>query len=86
MYGYASPRGCESTLEEVAEGYLKELIDRNMLQLAKRNHFGRMKEFRMHDILHELAVDLCQNCFGVTYENKCRGPHQKDGCRWYCTN
>ncbi|KAM3196347.1 hypothetical protein ACQJBY_072179 [Aegilops geniculata] len=72
----------ESTLEEVAEGYLKELIDRNMLQLVKRNHFGRIKEFRMHDILRELAVDLCQkNCFGVTYENKYGGSHEKDGRR-----
>ena len=72
----------ESTLEEVAEGYLKELIDRNMLQLVKRNHFGRIKEFRMHDILRELAVDLCQkNCFGITYENKYGGSHEKDGRR-----
>ncbi|VAI69043.1 unnamed protein product [Triticum turgidum subsp. durum] len=79
--GFVEERG-ESTLEEVAEGYLKELIDRNMLQLVERNTFGRMKEFRMHDILRELAVDLCKkNCFGVTYENKCEGPHQKDGRR-----
>nr|UBY07552.1 NBS-LRR disease resistance protein [Dasypyrum villosum] len=76
--GFIEERG-ESTLEEVAEGYLKELIYRNMLQLVDRNDFGRMKKFRMHDILRELAVDLCQkNCFGVTDENKCRGPHQKD--------
>ncbi|VAH99130.1 unnamed protein product [Triticum turgidum subsp. durum] len=79
--GFIEERG-ESTLEEVAEGYLKELIDRNMLQLVERNTFGRMKGFRMHDILRELAVDLCQkNCFGVTYENKCGGSHQKDGRR-----
>ncbi|XP_037457155.1 disease resistance protein RPM1-like [Triticum dicoccoides] len=79
--GFIEERG-ESTLEDVAEGYLKELIDRNMLQLVTRNHFGRMKEFRMHDILRELAVDLCQkNCFGVAYENKCGRSHQKDGRR-----
>ncbi|KAM3206588.1 hypothetical protein ACQJBY_061978 [Aegilops geniculata] len=79
--GFIEERG-ESTLEEVAEGYLKELIDRNLLQLVERNTFGRMKEFRMHDILRELAVDLCQkNCFGVAYENKCGGSHHKDGRR-----
>ncbi|KAI4974551.1 hypothetical protein ZWY2020_047831 [Hordeum vulgare] len=72
----------DSTLEEVAEGYLKELIGRNMLQLVERNSFGRIKEFRMHDILRELAVDLCQkNCFGVAHEDKCGGAHQKDGRR-----
>ncbi|VAH99118.1 unnamed protein product [Triticum turgidum subsp. durum] len=71
--GFVEERG-ESTLEEVAEGYLKELVDRNMLQLIERNTFGRMKTFRMHDILRDLALDLCQkNCFGVTYDNKCEG-------------
>ncbi|KAM3196362.1 hypothetical protein ACQJBY_072187 [Aegilops geniculata] len=79
--GFIEERG-ESTLEEVAEDCLKELIDRNMLQLVERNSFGRMKKLRMHDLLRELAVDLCQkNCFGVTYENKCGGPYQKDGRR-----
>ncbi|XP_037459081.1 disease resistance protein RPM1-like [Triticum dicoccoides] len=79
--GFIEGRG-ESTLEEVAEGYLKELIDRNMLQLVERNNFGRMKRFRMHDILRELAVDLCQkNCFGTIYEDKCGGSLQMDGRR-----
>jgi disease resistance protein RPM1 len=72
-----------STMEEVAEGYLKELVHRNMLQLIMRNPFGRMKSFRMHDILRELAVGMCRKeCFGVTYEeDKCRGSLEKDGRR-----
>ncbi|KAF7018933.1 hypothetical protein CFC21_032167 [Triticum aestivum] len=79
--GFIEERG-ESTLEEVAEGYLKELIDRNMLELVKRNSFGRMKEFKMHDILRELALDLCQkNCFGVTYEDKRGGSFERNGRR-----
>ncbi|KAE8805275.1 Disease resistance protein RPM1 [Hordeum vulgare] len=79
--GFIEERG-ESTLEEVAEGCLKELIDRNMLQLVKRNSFGRMKEFKMHDILRELALDLCQkNCFGVTCEDKHGGSFERNGRR-----
>ncbi|KAM3196358.1 hypothetical protein ACQJBY_072187 [Aegilops geniculata] len=79
--GFVEERG-ESTLEEVAEGYLKELIDRNMLQLVEKNTFGRTRRFRMHDILRELAVDLCKkNCFGVTYEDKPGGSLQMDGRR-----
>ncbi|VAH99053.1 disease resistance protein RPM1-like [Triticum dicoccoides] len=79
--GFIEGRG-ESTLEEVAECYLKELIDRNMLQLVERNSFGRIKEFRMHDILRELAVDLCKkNRFGVTYEDNCGGSLETDGRR-----
>ncbi|VAI37379.1 unnamed protein product [Triticum turgidum subsp. durum] len=79
--GFIEGRG-ESTLEEVAEGYLKELVDRNMLQLVKMNSFGRIKEFKMHDILRELAVDLCQkNYFGVSQEAKCEGSLEMDGRR-----
>jgi disease resistance protein RPM1 len=60
----------ESTLEEVAEGYLKELVHRNMLQLVQKNSFGRIRRFKMHDIVRELAVDLCRReCFGITYED-----------------
>ncbi|XP_024313823.1 disease resistance protein RPM1 [Brachypodium distachyon] len=72
-----------STLEEVAEGYLKELVDRNMLQLVEKNSFGRTKKFKMHDILRELAVDLCQkDCFGVIYEeDNCVGFLEMDGRR-----
>ncbi|KAF7053417.1 hypothetical protein CFC21_061345 [Triticum aestivum] len=66
--GFVMGRG-ESTMEEVAEGYLEELVHRNMLQVDTRNPFGRIKSFRMHDIVRELAVDLCRReCFGVVYE------------------
>ncbi|VAH99100.1 unnamed protein product [Triticum turgidum subsp. durum] len=69
--GFIEERG-ESTLEEVAECYLRELVNRNMLQLVERNTFGRMRRFRMHDILRDLAADLCKkNCFGVTYDGEC---------------
>ncbi|XP_020162709.1 disease resistance protein RPM1 [Aegilops tauschii subsp. strangulata] len=72
-----------STLEEVAESYVKELVNRNMLQLVGRNSSGRMNRFRMHDIIRELAVDLCQkDRFGVIYEeDKCGGSLQRDGRR-----
>ncbi|KAF6992865.1 hypothetical protein CFC21_009819 [Triticum aestivum] len=80
--GFIEERGV-STLEEVAEGYMEELVHRNMLQLVERNSFGRIKKIRMHDILRELAVHLCQSdCFGVTYEeNKYGRSPQNDGRR-----
>ncbi|XP_047074277.1 disease resistance protein RPM1-like [Lolium rigidum] len=80
--GFIEERGA-STFEQVAEGYMKELVQRNMLQLVQRNSFGRMKMFRMHDILRELAIDLCRNdLFGVTYdEDRCAGSLDKDGRR-----
>uniref|UniRef100_J3LSH5 Disease resistance protein winged helix domain-containing protein n=1 Tax=Oryza brachyantha TaxID=4533 RepID=J3LSH5_ORYBR len=58
-------------MEEVAEGYIKELIHINMLQLVERNSFGRIKSFRMHDIVRQLAVDLCRSdCFGIAYNDE----------------
>jgi disease resistance protein RPM1 len=80
--GFIEERGA-STLEEVAEGYMKELLHRNMLQLVENNSFGRIKSFKMHDILRELAVDLCRkDCFGVTYEeDKYGGSLDKNGRR-----
>ncbi|KAG9448695.1 hypothetical protein H6P81_008660 [Aristolochia fimbriata] len=48
------------TMEEVADTYLKELICRNMLQLAKVNYFGRVKACRVHDIIRDLALSMCE--------------------------
>ncbi|XP_026657006.2 disease resistance protein RPM1-like [Phoenix dactylifera] len=55
--GFVEERG-SSTIEEVAEDYLKELIHRCMLQVVERNQFGRIKHCRMHDLVRELAVPL----------------------------
>ncbi|XP_050254183.1 disease resistance protein RPM1-like [Quercus robur] len=40
-----------STLEEVADSYLVKLTFRNMLQVVKRNEFGRPQRCKMHDLL-----------------------------------
>ncbi|CAL4989074.1 unnamed protein product [Urochloa decumbens] len=45
------------TLEEVAEGYLNELVNRSLLQVVKKNEFGRVKRCRMHDVVRHLALD-----------------------------
>jgi disease resistance protein RPM1 len=56
--GFVEHRG-GSTLEEMAEGYLIQLVNCSMLQVVSRNHFGRVKICRMHDTLRELAISLC---------------------------
>nr|XP_010942941.2 disease resistance protein RPM1-like [Elaeis guineensis] len=67
--GFVEERG-SSTMEEVAEDYLKELIHRCMLQVVKRNEFGRIKHCRMHDIVRELAVSLSKKeNFSVIYDD-----------------
>ena len=44
------------TLEEVAEGYFKELLDRGLIQAAGTTSDGRIKSCRIHDLLREITV------------------------------
>ncbi|XP_020098968.1 disease resistance protein RPM1-like [Ananas comosus] len=46
----------ERTLEEVAEGYLNELVHRCLLQVVARNEFRRVSKCQMHDIVRVLAL------------------------------
>ncbi|KAL4594273.1 hypothetical protein ACB092_12G008900 [Castanea dentata] len=57
-----------STLEDEADNYLVELTFRNMIQVVKRNEFGRPKRCKMHDLLRELALSISiKEKFGVVH-------------------
>ncbi|GMN40820.1 hypothetical protein TIFTF001_010045 [Ficus carica] len=49
------------TLEEVAEGYLKELLDRGLIQAAETTSDGRIKSCRTHDLLREIAISKAKH-------------------------
>ena len=78
-----------STLEEVADSYLVELTFRNMLQVVKRNEFGRPRRCKMHDLLRELALSISiKEKFGVVHDGgeemkeckaRCISIHRTDG-------
>ncbi|XP_075642517.1 disease resistance protein RPM1-like [Castanea sativa] len=44
------------TLEEVAQGYLYELLNRSLIQVAGTTSEGRIKTCRVHDLLRELVI------------------------------
>ncbi|KAK9928153.1 hypothetical protein M0R45_025299 [Rubus argutus] len=44
------------TPEEVAESYLGELVDRNLIQAAETTTDGRVKFYRFHDLLREIVI------------------------------
>lgn len=44
------------TLEEVAEDYLNELMNRSLMQVATTTPDGRVKTFRIHDLLREIII------------------------------
>ena len=53
--GFVQKRGKE-TVEEIAEDYLSELIQRSMIQVADTRIDGRVKTCRIHDLLRDLAI------------------------------
>ncbi|BAT10014.1 disease resistance protein RPM1 [Oryza sativa Japonica Group] len=58
------------TLEEVAEDYLTELINRCLLVEVKRNESGYIDDFQMHDIFRVLALSKAREenfCFVLDY-------------------
>ncbi|KAK9074106.1 hypothetical protein SSX86_006703 [Deinandra increscens subsp. villosa] len=57
------------TMEEVAEEYLMELSLRSMIQVTETNDTGRVKTFRVHDVMRELAMTTSKNDnFCSTYD------------------
>ncbi|CAL5441191.1 unnamed protein product [Camellia sinensis] len=44
------------TIEKVANGYLDELFNRSLIQVANRHPNGRPSKFRIHDLMREIIV------------------------------
>ncbi|KAG8380180.1 hypothetical protein BUALT_Bualt07G0166700 [Buddleja alternifolia] len=50
----------EKCLEEVAEDYLKHLIDRNLISVHRRGSSGKIKSCKIHDLLRDLCLREAQ--------------------------
>ncbi|KAJ4809182.1 Disease resistance family protein [Rhynchospora pubera] len=50
------PEKNNTAMEETAEDYLEELIQRSMIQVVERHLNGSIKYCRIHDLLHDLAI------------------------------
>nr|CAJ26369.1 putative ATPase [Brachypodium sylvaticum] len=67
--GFVEQRGA-SNLEDVAEGYLIELVERSMLHVVNRNSFDRIRCLRMHDLVRDLAISQCKKeSFCTVYDD-----------------
>ncbi|XP_047963569.1 putative late blight resistance protein homolog R1B-16 isoform X2 [Salvia hispanica] len=53
--GFIKPINGKS-LEEVAEKYVEELVDGNLLIVEKRRHCGKLKSLKMHDLLRDVCL------------------------------
>ncbi|XP_031491336.1 putative disease resistance RPP13-like protein 3 [Nymphaea colorata] len=47
-----------TTVEEVGEDYMLQLIDKSMLQIAETSMDGRVKSCRIHDLMRDLAISI----------------------------
>ncbi|RHN67295.1 putative P-loop containing nucleoside triphosphate hydrolase, leucine-rich repeat domain, L [Medicago truncatula] len=61
------------TLEEVAEGYLIELIHRSLVQVVSISIDGRVKSCRVHDLVHAMILDKYEDlsfCKNITEDKQ----------------
>ncbi|XP_057780779.1 putative late blight resistance protein homolog R1A-10 isoform X2 [Salvia miltiorrhiza] len=55
--GFLKPKAAR-VLEEVAEDYLKDLIDRNLVLVGKYRKNGKVRSVCIHDLLRDLCISL----------------------------
>ncbi|KAJ3679180.1 hypothetical protein LUZ60_017191 [Juncus effusus] len=68
--GFVEERGAMTTKEEVAGGLLRELENRSLLQVARRNPYGKPKVFNIHDLVREMTLTISRKQkFGVLLNN-----------------
>ncbi|PIN00700.1 Apoptotic ATPase [Handroanthus impetiginosus] len=44
------------TMEEIAEGYINELLNRSLIQVAETSDDGRPRKFHIHDLIREYII------------------------------
>ncbi|KAH0707521.1 hypothetical protein KY289_012597 [Solanum tuberosum] len=55
-------KSCEGkSLEDIAEGYLENLIGRNLVMGTKKSSRGKIKACRIHDLLHDFCKERAKD-------------------------
>ncbi|MCD9560335.1 hypothetical protein HAX54_018953 [Datura stramonium] len=77
------------TLEEIAEFYLNDLVNRNLVILMQKKSDGQIKTCRLHDMLHEFCRTEANNKWlfqemHLTSDQAIPSIQDKDTCRRLC--
>ncbi|KAG4399892.1 hypothetical protein GLYMA_08G319300v4 [Glycine max] len=76
--GFVKSDEAAQTLEEVAEKYLNELIQRSLVQVSSFSRFGKIKSCRVHDVVREMIREKNQD-LSVCHSASERGNLSKSG-------
>ncbi|KAJ6958813.1 disease resistance protein [Populus alba x Populus x berolinensis] len=69
----------EETMEDVAQRYLGELVERCMVQVVERGITGRIRTCRMHDLMRDLCVSKAkQENFLEVFNQSLASDHSAD--------
>ncbi|XP_022154689.1 putative disease resistance protein RGA3 [Momordica charantia] len=58
--GFIQPQSIKA-IEDVGEDYFMELLWRSFFQDIRSNELGDIKQFKMHDLMHDLACSIDEN-------------------------
>ncbi|XP_057780142.1 putative late blight resistance protein homolog R1A-10 [Salvia miltiorrhiza] len=57
--GFIKPKRAQM-LEEIAEGYLKDLVDRNLVLVGRHRSNGKIRSCRLHDLIRDLCLKVSE--------------------------
>nr|ARA91517.1 CNL-II [Cucumis melo] len=67
--GFLQPQN-RKTMEDVGDDYFRELLGRSFFQDIRKNKWGEIKKFKMHDIIHDLACSVVENDCVLAHDTK----------------
>ncbi|MED6149836.1 hypothetical protein PIB30_066420 [Stylosanthes scabra] len=72
--------------EDIGEQYLKELVDRNLVQVVSRRSDGKgVKKCRIHDLIRELCISESNNAPRLSFPNNLGSYACSVRCNQSCT-